>query len=121
MISGVEALHDCAHCQKTGICKSGPSGESCAICVQRNELKRGHYFGLSCGTCGGLGVTDTMTNRLTHRTQPILSIILVLASFFLVAFFGFLQNPYFHEILAFCTTTVGGVIGSYFSSTRRAQ
>lgn len=108
-------LHDCAHCNGTGTCKSSSSGESCAACVKKNELKKGSYSGLACGTCGGLGKTDTLTYRLKHRTQPVLSIILVLGAFFMVFMFGTLKSQYFHEVLAFCTTLVGGVIGYYFS------
>jgi hypothetical protein len=32
--------------------------------------------------------------------------------------FGLLGSPYFHDVMAFCTTVVGGVIGFYFSSRR---
>jgi len=114
-LNSTETLHDCAHCGGTGTCKS-VSGESCAVCVKKNELKRGQYFGLACGTCGGLGKTDTYTFRLKHRTQPLISIILVLFSLLLVLCFGLAGSQYFHEIMAFCTTLIGSVTGYYFSS-----
>ncbi|HSX91209.1 MAG TPA: molecular chaperone DnaJ [Pseudomonas sp.] len=109
-------LHQCAHCAGTGTCSSGNAGESCAVCVKKNELRKGQYSGLACGTCGGLGKTDTITYRMAHRTQPILAIILVMLSMGLVFIFGMAKSPYFHEIMAFCTTLIGGVIGYYFSS-----
>ncbi|SME96099.1 hypothetical protein [Pseudogulbenkiania subflava] len=108
-------LHACAHCKGTGTCTSGPDGASCMVCAKRNELKKGLYHGLACGTCGGLGKTDTMTYRMTHRTQPILSISLVFGSIGLILLFGFAGSPYFHEVLTFCTTLLGSVIGYYFS------
>lgn len=108
-------LHSCAHCKGSGTCISGPDGASCMVCTKRNELKKGPYHGLACGTCGGLGKTDTMTYRMTHRTQPILSISLVFGSIGLILLFGFAGSPYFHEVLTFCTTLLGSVIGYYFS------
>lgn len=93
--------------------------EKVAQCaLKKNELKKGQYFGLACGTCGGLGITDTYTYRLNHRAQPLLSIVLVGASVLLVLFFGLLDSQYFHEILAFSATLVGSVTGYYFSSRR---
>ncbi|RRV03629.1 molecular chaperone DnaJ [Stutzerimonas xanthomarina] len=118
MTERIEHLHQCAHCSGTGTCNSSSAGESCAVCVKKNELRKGSYYGLSCGTCGGLGKTDTLTYRLTHRTQPIISILLVSISLLLVLFFGLIKSPYFHEVMAFCTTLIGSVTGYYFSSKR---
>jgi len=116
MTTSSDTLHACAHCAGTGTCKAMPTGESCAACIKRNELKKGSYIGLACGTCGGLGITDTYTYRITHRTQPLLSIVLVVSALFLVVFFGIFRSEYFHEVLAFCTTLIGSVTGFYFSS-----
>ncbi|WP_090498265.1 hypothetical protein [Pseudomonas borbori] len=109
-------LHQCAHCAGTGTCSNNSAGESCAVCIKKNELRKGQYFGLSCGTCGGLGKTDTVTYRMTHRTQPMLASMLVVISLTLVTIFGLGKSPYFHEIMAFCTTLIGGVTGYYFSN-----
>jgi hypothetical protein len=112
----VDNLHQCAHCIGTGTCSTDKAGESCAVCVKKNELSKGQYSGLACGTCGGLGKTDTITYRMAHRTQPLLAIALVMLSLALVFIFGIARSPYFHEIMAFCTTLIGGVTGYYFSS-----
>ena len=114
-------LHDCAHCGGTGTCKSGKDAESCRACVKRNELRKGTYFGLMCGTCGGLGRTDTYTYRLQHRTQPLLSLLIVGGAFAVITLLGLTRSEYFHEVLAFCTTLVGGVTVYYFSRCRDVQ
>lgn len=120
MSGGSGELYACAHCAGTGTCTSGVSEVSCAVCAKRNELKAGTYVGLACGTCNGLGKTDTRTYRINQRTQPLLAIYLVTFSLGLVTIFGISKNEYFHEILAFCTTLIGSVSGYYFSS-RSAQ
>jgi hypothetical protein len=109
-------LYPCAHCNTEGTCRAGPDGSSCAVCVKKQELKRGQYIGIACGSCGGLGQTDTLTYRLAHRTQPLLSFVLVFGAFFLILLFGLLRSEYFNEVLAFCSTLIGGVTGYYFCS-----
>ncbi len=117
-----DVLHNCAHCSGSGTCKAGDNGESCAACVKRNELKEGpKYIGLACGTCGGLGKTDTLTYRLAHRTQPLLAWVIVTLTFLLIILFGFVGTQFFHEVLAFCTTLLGGVTGYYFVSRRDVE
>ncbi len=116
-----DELHTCAHCSGSGTCKTGSAGESCAVCVKKNELRKGTYTGLACGTCGGLGKTDSFTYRITHRTQPALAIILVVIPLFLIGFFSITESQYFHEILAFCTTVIGSVTGFYFSTRARTE
>jgi hypothetical protein len=86
--------------------------------VKKNELRGSPHVGLACGTCNGLGRTDSQTYRLLHRTQPTLALLIVSFSFLAIFAFGLLSSPYFHEVMAFCTTVVGGVIGFYFSSRR---
>lgn len=106
-------IHSCAHCNGSGTCKHGREGLSCAACVNKNELKRGEYFGLACGTCGGLGQTDTITYRMNHRTAPLLAIMIILSCFLLIVF-GLVKDQHFQEILTFSGTVIGSVVGYYF-------
>lgn len=121
MTSEHNLLHACAHCKGSGTCNSGPDSSSCKVCEIKNELKKGPYYGLACGTCGGLGKTDTVTYRLNHRTKPVLSLILVLISTVLILLFGIFRNEYFHEVLTFCTTILGSVVGYYFSTKENGE
>ena len=117
-----DSLHNCAHCSGAGTCKAGENGDSCAACAKRNELKPGpKYVGLACGTCGGLGKTDTVTYRLTHRTQPLLAWVIVTLAFLLIIYFSFVAPQFFHEVLAFCTTLLGSVVGYYFVNRRDVE
>ena len=107
-------LHECAHCNGTGTCNHGKDGEACAACVKKQELRKGLYYGLACGTCGGLGKTDTLTYRLNNRATPILGISIILCCFFMISIYGLTNNKHFSEILAFCSTLSGAVVGHYF-------
>ncbi|WP_020161654.1 hypothetical protein [Cycloclasticus pugetii] len=107
-------LHDCAHCSGTGTCNHGENGDACAACVKKQELKRGNYMGLACGTCGGLGKTDTLTYRMNNRATPLLAISIICFCFILIFSFGLTKNPHFSEILTFSGTLVGAVTGHYF-------
>lgn len=72
-------LYPCAHCEQTGICRSGSDGFSCNACIKRNELKGQNYLGLACGICGGIGQAEPMTERMNKRTAPLLAISIVLS------------------------------------------
>ncbi len=85
-------LHECAHCSGTGTCNLGKDGEACAACVKKQELKKGVYHGLACGTCGGLGKTDTLTYRLNNRATPLLAMSIVPLCFVMIIFFGLTNN-----------------------------
>ncbi len=106
-------IHSCAHCSGSGTCKHGVNDASCAACAVKNELKKGEYFGLACGTCGGLGKTDTVTYRMNNRTTPLLAIMIVACCFALICV-GILRDQHFQEILTFSGTVIGSVIGYYF-------
>ena len=72
------------------------------------------YYGLACGTCGGLGKTDTLTYRLNNRATPLLAMLLIGGCFVLILIFGVQKSSYFSELLTFCGTLIGAVIGHYF-------
>jgi len=112
-------LYPCKHCSETGICTSGEGETSCDACAKYHELKRNKsYSGLSCGTCGGLGQSEPLTERLNKRTKPLLAmgiVFLVLIFVFILAVF---KNPHFPEFLAFSGTLIGGITGFYFSNSQ---
>jgi hypothetical protein len=109
-------LYDCKHCSGTGVCSNGPDKSSCAGCIKKNELKGKSYSGLLCGSCGGIGLAEPMTERMNKRTAPFLAIYLSLILLFGVFFAAFTKSPYFSELLAFSSAIIGTVCGYYFSS-----
>lgn len=54
-------LYPCAHCAGSGTCRNGIEQASCMACVDKNELKGKEHVGLMCGSCGGLGVAEPLT------------------------------------------------------------
>lgn len=114
-------LYDCQHCSGSGTCKNGVNEASCYACAKRNELpfwRRGNQQGLLCGSCGGIGQAEPLTERMNKRIAPVLAIMLVLLLLSMIFFFAFTKNEYFSEILAFSSAVIGSVVGFYFS--RRA-
>jgi hypothetical protein len=121
---------DRAHCGGTGTCANGKEQTSCAVCVTRNELSPGFfdslflkpkvYTGLLCGTCGGIGKTDTLTHRMNYRTAPLLAIILIGGCFVLI-FIVLIRDVHFSEILTFCGTLIGSVVGYYFGGKNESR
>ena len=112
-------LYPCQHCGETGTCTSGPDGAGCAVCMKKNELRKAaSSIGISCGSCGGLGKAEPMTERMNNRLPAILSIVIVgcLISFsFALAVY---ENKYFPEYLAFSGTLLGGIVTFYFTSRK---
>jgi hypothetical protein len=117
----LQKLYECAHCKGTGTCNHGKDGEACAACIKKNELKKGTYYGLACGTCGGLGKTDTVTSRMNNRVTPLLGFMLTGLCFLMIILFGFFNNQYFTEVLALCGTLLGSVTGHYFGRQSAKQ
>jgi len=112
-------LYPCKHCGETGICASGKDGTSCQACVKYHELKKyKDYVGLACGTCGGLGQSEPMTERLNKRTKPLLAMGIVFMVLLFVFILGFLKNPHFPEFLAFAGTLIGSITAFYFSNSK---
>ena len=109
-------LYDCHHCGGDGTCRNGASGESCAACVKKNELRGKGYTGLICGSCGGIGQAEPMTERMNKRAAPMLANILTCFLLVLVFWAAGVKSPYFSEILAFSSAVIGSVIGFYFSN-----
>jgi hypothetical protein len=108
-------LYECFHCKGDGTCRNGPDGSSCAACIKRNELKGKDFVGLLCGSCGGIGKAEPMTERLNKRAAPLLAMIIVSALLVIITFAAFTKSPYFSELLAFSSAIIGSVVGFYFS------
>jgi hypothetical protein len=112
-------LYPCQHCGETGTCTSGEDGAGCAVCMKKNELRKSaSSIGISCGSCGGLGKAEPMTERMNNRLPAILSIVifgcLITFSFILAVY----ENKYFPEYLAFSGTLLGGIVTFYFTSRK---
>ncbi len=112
-------LYPCKHCNETGTCTSGEDGRSCQACVKYHELKNSkEYIGLACGTCGGLGQSEPMTERLNKRTKPFLAMGVVFMVLLFLFLLGVLKNPHFTEFLAFSGTLIGSITAFYFNNTK---
>lgn len=109
-------LCPCAHCEGTGTCKNGLEGTSCASCTKKNELKGKDHSGLLCGSCGGIGLAEPMTERLNKRAKPLLAMNIVFVVLIIVAVCLVTKNDHFSEILVFASTLIGSITGYYFSS-----
>jgi hypothetical protein len=113
-------LHECKHCSGTGTCKNGRDGTSCIACAKKNELgfleRWKNREGLICGTCGGIGQAEPLTERMNKRMAPILGLYLPVCLVAMITSASFLPNSHFAELLAFSSPIIGTIIGSYFSS-----
>lgn len=116
-------LHDCKHCGGTGTCTSGEDGHSCSACVAKNDIPFWKRFskhkGLLCGSCGGIGQAEAMSERLNNRVAPLLGIILIGALLLMIGVAMFTDNQHFSQILTFSGTVIGTVAGFYFSNSSR--
>ncbi len=108
-------LYECFHCKGEGTCRTGKDGASCAACIKRNELKGKDFVGLLCGSCGGIGKAEPLTERLNKRAAPLIAIFLVISLLVLVSWAAVTKSPYFSELLAFSSAIIGTVVGFYFS------
>jgi len=109
-------LYDCKHCGGAGTCSTGKDGMSCLSCVKQNDLKGKDHFGLMCGSCGGIGKAEPMTERMNKRISPLLALYLSAALLVIISLAAFTRSPYFSELLAFSSAIIGTICGYYFSS-----
>lgn len=117
-------LYDCKHCSGTGTCSNGTNNSSCERCAKLNELpiwRRRNQFGLICGSCGGIGKAEPLTERMNKRIAPILAIMLVMALLTIISLAALFENKYFTELLAFSSAIIGSICGYYFSSLKTSK
>jgi hypothetical protein len=69
-----------------------------------------------CGSCGGIGQAEPLTERMNKRVAPMLAIVLTMFLLAMISFTALFRSQYFTEILAFGSAIIGSVIGFYFSS-----
>ena len=96
----------------------GPIQEGC---IKKNDLKGKSYTGLLCGSCGGIGTAEPLTERMNKRTTPLLAIFLCVILLFMICLAAFSKSEYFLELLAFASAIIGTVCGFYFSSASKMQ
>ncbi len=110
------------HCGETGTCENGKDGASCTACIIRNEIfmlfRFKKHVELLCGSCGGIGKAEPLTERMNKRAKPMLAISIVLVMFCLIFFSLLTNSSHFTAILAFATTLIGTIAGYYFSSNK---
>jgi len=115
-------LYPCKHCNESGTCTSGIESQSCVACVKYHNLKHNkNYVGLSCGTCGGIGKAEVVTERINNRTKPLLALMVVYLSLFFIFILGLIKSPYFGEFLAFSGTLIGSITTFYFSNLKNTK
>ncbi|MUK71481.1 molecular chaperone DnaJ [Aliivibrio fischeri] len=113
-------LHLCKHCNETGTCTTGSEGNSCVACIKYHDLKVSKiYKGLACGTCGGLGMSEPLTERLNKRTKPLLAIGIVFTLLIFTFILGLMNSEHFSTFLAFSGTLIGSIITFYFSNASK--
>lgn len=71
-----------------------------------------------CGSCGGIGKAEPMTERLNKRIAPLLALMLTLGILGIITFATITKSPYFSELLAFGSAIIGAVAGYYFSRAK---
>ncbi|WP_050922241.1 hypothetical protein, partial [Vibrio harveyi] len=114
-------LHECKHCSGSGTCSSGGDSKSCLSCAKKADLpfwSRKNQQGLICGSCGGIGRAEPLTERMNKRIAPLLAIYLVVILLVFLILSAFTNNQYFSEILAFSSAIIGSVVGYYFSNRK---
>jgi hypothetical protein len=118
-------LYECKHCGGIGTCKNGADGSSCLACAKKNELhfweyrNRNNLVGLMCGSCGGLGEAEPLTERIHNRTPPVLAFILVFGSLIIISLAAYHESKFFSELLTFSSVVIGSVSGFYFSNKEK--
>jgi hypothetical protein len=93
--------------------------DACLACARKNELsfwQRKKRKGLICGSCGGIGQAEPMTERMNKRIGPLLALLLTFFLFVLIFLAVLTTSPYFSKIIAFSGAIIGSVAGFYFSS-----
>jgi len=120
----VSNLYSCKHCAGTGTCSNGEGNTSCVACAKKHELtfwrQRGQ-LGLMCGSCGGIGQAEPLTERMNKRIAPMLAIFLTITLLVIISTAALLNSQHFTELLAFGSAIIGSVTGFYFSSRHYKQ
>jgi hypothetical protein len=115
----VLTLYECKHCSGAGTCTNGEGSASCLACAKKHELhfwqQRGQR-GLMCGSCGGIGQAEPLTERMNKRIAPMLAIVLTIFLLVIISVAALLKSQHFSELLAFGSAIIGSVVGFYFSS-----
>lgn len=104
-------LIPCAHCEKTGTCRSGTNGASCSVCIKHHDLTGMGHMGIPCGTCSGLGLAETVTDRINKRYKAVLSVYAVTTILSLALVSLFWNSAHFTEILYFLGPVLAGILG----------
>ncbi len=112
-------LHECKHCNSSGTCKNGNDGSSCLACAKKNDIsfwRQKNQFGLLCGSCGGIGNAEPLTERMHNRTAPMLAIYLIISLLSIILWAALNESQFFSELLVFSSTIIGSIVGYYFSN-----
>lgn len=122
-------LNDCKHCNATGTCSSGVDGASCLDCAKktyafsilRKRKTLESNVGLVCKQCEGSGVFDPASRRLHNNIKPVLGLVIVFISLFMVHDLADKGNQYFEQVLPFVSTLVGTVVAYYFTRDKGSE
>jgi len=82
-------LHECKHCSGSGTCKNSKNESSCLACAKKSELpfwRLSNQHGLLCGSYGGIGQAEPLTERINKRVAPLLAIYLITSLLALIFF-----------------------------------
>lgn len=111
-------LYECKHCGGSGTCTHGVDNTSCIACAKKHELsfwrQRGQV-GLICGSCGGIGQAEPLSERMNNRAGPLIAMMLTFGLLLLIFWSAMVESPFFSQILAFSSGIIGSIAGFYFS------
>jgi hypothetical protein len=119
---------ECRHCNGTGTCSNGDSGNSCASCAAKaaasplpfTKNKIVSTKGLPCGTCLGYGDVERRVWHLQSSVAPVLGLSIILIVLLIVVVIA-MASPTLHaQILTLLGTLAGSVVGFYFRGQYRS-
>ena len=109
---------ECAHCEKTGTCRSGTDGSSCGVCIKSAKLPAQAATGLVCSVCGGIGMAEPKTLKFLNRFLPMFAAGFVGVLLLWLLILAVAGHQSFHDFLTFAGTAIGSVTGYYFGGTK---
>lgn len=116
-------LYECSHCNQTGTCTVSEGGNSCYHCVKNAKVsfhRRNSFKGkVVCGICGGVGITELISDRMKIRTPPIIAFTSILVFPIIIMLSILIKSEHTNQIVTFSGTMLGMIFTYFF--TRRNQ
>ncbi len=113
---------ECRHCDGTGTCSNGETGNSCDSCAEKARESPFPFMkkkivstkGLPCGSCEGYGDVERRVWHLQSVIGPALGLLIVVIVLLIVSVIAMTSPTHHAEILTLLGTLAGSVVGFYF-------